>query len=254
MKRVQFPAMTTVAVVLAVFGRRAISAQDKYTLQVPDGLRILRLQGIRRLADRLDQSDRRCDRCDSRQSGDDRRLPGRRSRQRQALPRRLQDSERSTGSRKRVRKPPAPTTVPDTLHDVDFMEKDSKKFSDTGGWGYAQFNYDAASDTFTPDGNGAKCGSACHTIVREKITSSQHIPRGQSSLSRLPQRSCLRTGRQSHTTLRGTPGTPSGHSKRGAIPFAERSRRLIGADQEFHQRPLLGRRRCAPRRRAGCIG
>jgi hypothetical protein len=25
-----------------------------------------------------------------------------------------------------------------------FIEKDSKKFPDTGGWGYAQFNYDAA--------------------------------------------------------------------------------------------------------------
>jgi hypothetical protein len=63
---------------------------------------------------------------------------------------------------------PAPTTVPDTLHDVDFMEKDSKKFSDTGGWGYAQFNYDAASDTFAPDGSGVKCGAACHTIVAGK--------------------------------------------------------------------------------------
>jgi hypothetical protein len=40
--------------------------------------------------------------------------------------------------------------VPDTLHDVGFMEKDSKRFPDTGGWGWAEFNYDAASDTFTP--------------------------------------------------------------------------------------------------------
>ena len=63
---------------------------------------------------------------------------------------------------------PAPTLVPDTLHDVDFMEKDSKKFSDTGGWGYAQFNYDAASDTFAPDGSSVKCGAACHTIVAGK--------------------------------------------------------------------------------------
>ena len=63
---------------------------------------------------------------------------------------------------------PTPTTVPDTLHDVDFMVRDSKRFPDTGGWGYAQFNYDSASDTFTPFGTGAKCGFACHTILAAK--------------------------------------------------------------------------------------
>ena len=41
-------------------------------------------------------------------------------------------------------------TVPGTLHDVDFMVKDSKRFTDSGGWGYAVFDYDTASDTFTP--------------------------------------------------------------------------------------------------------
>jgi Cytochrome P460 len=63
---------------------------------------------------------------------------------------------------------PDPTTVPDTLHDIDFMEKDSKKFRDSGGWGYAQFNYNTASDTFTPEGSGSNCGYSCHTIVAAK--------------------------------------------------------------------------------------
>jgi hypothetical protein len=63
---------------------------------------------------------------------------------------------------------PSPTTVPDTLHDIDFMAKDSTRFAKTGGWGYAQFNYDAASETFTPLGVGAACGYACHTIVKSK--------------------------------------------------------------------------------------
>ena len=66
--------------------------------------------------------------------------------------------------------------MPDTLQDVDFIEKDSKRFADSGGWGYAAFDYDAASDTFTPatltdqppQGNDAKCGFACHTIVQAK--------------------------------------------------------------------------------------
>ena len=67
-------------------------------------------------------------------------------------------------------------TVPASLHDVDFMVKDSKRFADSGGWGYAVFDYDAASDTFTPgttadnppQGNDAKCGFACHTIVKTR--------------------------------------------------------------------------------------
>ena len=70
-----------------------------------------------------------------------------------------------------------PTTrVPGILQNVDFIEKDSKRFPDSGGWGYAAFDYDAASDTFTPatltdqppQGNDAKCEFACHTIVQAK--------------------------------------------------------------------------------------
>jgi hypothetical protein len=39
-------------------------------------------------------------------------------------------------------------TVPGDLLNVDFMVKDIKRFADSGGWGYAVFDYDAASDTF----------------------------------------------------------------------------------------------------------
>jgi hypothetical protein len=63
---------------------------------------------------------------------------------------------------------PAPTIVPDTLHGIDFMAKDSKRFADTRGWGYAEFDYDRASDTFTPLGSGTNCRHACHTIVTKK--------------------------------------------------------------------------------------
>jgi hypothetical protein len=52
------------------------------------------------------------------------------------------------------------------------MVRDSKRFADSGNWGWAQFDYDSASDTFTPNkslqGNNAKCGFACHTIVKAK--------------------------------------------------------------------------------------
>ena len=66
--------------------------------------------------------------------------------------------------------------VPGTQHDMDFMVKDSKRFADSGGWGYALFEYDAATDTFRPggpndkppQGQDAKCGAACHTIVKSR--------------------------------------------------------------------------------------
>jgi len=67
------------------------------------------------------------------------------------------------------------TTVPGVQHDVDFMVKDTKRFGDVGGWGYAVFRYDAASNTFSPgttadtppQGNDAKCGVACHNIAKK---------------------------------------------------------------------------------------
>ncbi|MEH2566923.1 cytochrome P460 family protein [Bradyrhizobium sp. AZCC 2289] len=73
---------------------------------------------------------------------------------------------------------PGQPTVPGTQHDVDFMVKDSKRFADSGGWGWGwgAFEYDAVSDTFRPatvadnppQENDAKCGFACHTVVQNR--------------------------------------------------------------------------------------
>ena len=69
-----------------------------------------------------------------------------------------------------------PDTVPGSLAVVEFIEKDAKRFADSNGWGYAMFDYDAASDTFTsgtladkpPQGNDAKCGTTCHKLAAAK--------------------------------------------------------------------------------------
>ena len=58
--------------------------------------------------------------------------------------------------------------VPDILKAVDAIEKDTKRFPDTHGWAYANFIYDAASDTFAPGGTEPTCGFACHTTVAAK--------------------------------------------------------------------------------------
>ncbi len=59
--------------------------------------------------------------------------------------------------------------VPDVFKQAFVMEKDSKRFPKTGGWGYAVFNYDAASDTFTADPKSlSDCGQSCHVAVKAK--------------------------------------------------------------------------------------
>ena len=71
---------------------------------------------------------------------------------------------------------PGQPTVPGTQHDVDFMVKDRKRFADSGGWGWAAFEYDAPSDTFRPatvadhppQESNAKCGFSCHTEVKTR--------------------------------------------------------------------------------------
>jgi hypothetical protein len=64
---------------------------------------------------------------------------------------------------------PFAVDVPDVFKQAFVMEKDSKRFPKTGGWGYAVFNYDAASDKFTADPNSpADCGQSCHVAVKAK--------------------------------------------------------------------------------------
>lgn len=63
---------------------------------------------------------------------------------------------------------PFNVAIPDKLKDVAFMAKDSKRFADSGGWGYGLFDFDTATNTFKPNGTGAKCGAACHTAAKAK--------------------------------------------------------------------------------------
>ena len=59
--------------------------------------------------------------------------------------------------------------VPDVFTQAFVMEKDSKRFPKTGGWGYAVFNYDAPSGKFTADSKSlSDCGNTCHTAVKSK--------------------------------------------------------------------------------------
>jgi hypothetical protein len=64
---------------------------------------------------------------------------------------------------------PYSVSVPGTLKLVSFIEKDSKRFPDTSGYGYAQFQYDKSSGTFSAFGNDSSFGKTvcyqCHSSV-----------------------------------------------------------------------------------------
>jgi Cytochrome P460 len=177
MTRIPFWLTLAIAVVLAVLGGRAITAQDtgpdKYTVQVPGGLAFSEFRGYERwqvvaishtgeqvmaviLANPL--------MIDAYQAG----IPG----NGKPFPDGSKMAKVHWGPKKLETFPTA--TVPGTLQDVDFMVKDSQRFADSGGWGWGAFKYDAASGKFTPatmadmppQGNDAKCGLGCHTIVK----------------------------------------------------------------------------------------
>jgi hypothetical protein len=174
MTRIASWLMVIIAVVLAVLGGRAISAQDKYTVQVPGGLAFSEFRGYEGWqavaishAGKVALILANPVMIDAYQAG----FPG------NGKP--FPDGAKMAKIHwipKQSETAPAPTTVPGALHDVDFMVKDSKRFADSGGWGYAEFEYDPASDTFRPgnlndqppQANGANCGFACHTIVKTR--------------------------------------------------------------------------------------
>jgi len=76
---------------------------------------------------------------------------------------------------------PFAVDVPDVFAQAFVMEKDSRRFPKTGGWGYAVFNYEAASDSFTADPKSlSDCGNACHGRECEGL----HLPPVREALNR----------------------------------------------------------------------
>ena len=159
--------VSTIAVALGMLGGTALSAQDKYSLQVPNGLSFSEFKGyetwsvvaISYTDELLDAVLANPVMIEAYKAG----VPG------NGKP--FPDGSKMAKIHwkgKKSAEAPAPTIVPDSLHDVDFMVRDSKRFANSGNWGYAQFDYDPAADTFKPLGSGSNCGHACHTIVKAK--------------------------------------------------------------------------------------
>ena len=92
-------------------------------------------------------------------------------------------------------------TVPGKLLNVDFMVKDGKRFADSGGWGYAVFEYDAASDRSSQAikqvcrrrGKMPDVGSPATRRPKEQTTSSPNTAIDESRLAKKENNPCLTT-------------------------------------------------------------
>jgi hypothetical protein len=160
--------VTGMVLVFAIVSGVAISAQDKYTLKLPDGVPLSDWRGYEdwqlistsKTDDRLKVILGNPTIIAAFKSG----IPG------NGKP--FPDGSKIAKIQwkpKKSTEAPFVVDVPDTFADLFLMEKDSKRFPQTGGWGYAQFDYDPASATYTADKAGTpSCGDVCHVKVKAK--------------------------------------------------------------------------------------
>ena len=174
-RRRRIAAVSAVAMVPALLGGLTLYAQDKYTLQVPNGLAFSEFRGYENwqvisvgrtdgLLKVIVGNPIAMEAFRSGIPGNGKPFPdGAKMAKVEWQPKKSADA-------------PYDIAVPGTVYDLDFMVKDAKRFADGGGWGYAVFVHDAASGMYKPgtlehrppQANDAKCGVACHTIVKDK--------------------------------------------------------------------------------------
>src|SRR5712664_292137 len=154
--------------VLAVLGAAAVYAQDKYSLKSPSGIAFSDFRGYE---DWAVVSSARTDEVlkvivanptmiNAYKAG----IPG----NGQPFPEGSKIAKLQWKPKKST-EAPFVVDVPDVFAQAFVMEKDSKRFPKTGGWGYAAINYDAPSDKYTADPTAhADCGNTCHVAVKAK--------------------------------------------------------------------------------------
>jgi hypothetical protein len=163
-----FTVVVTAVAVLAVLVATAVYAQDKYSLKSPSGIAFSDFKGYE---DWAVVSSARADEVLKVIVGNPTMITAYKA----GVPGKGQPFPEGSMIVKLQWKPkksaeaPFVVDVPDVFKQAFVMEKDSKRFPKTGGWGYAVFNYDAASDKFTADEKSlADCGHSCHVAVKAK--------------------------------------------------------------------------------------
>jgi hypothetical protein len=156
-----------IAAALAVLAGAAWSAQDKYTLRVPDGLAFSEFRGyenwqvvaVSATEDTMKVMVANPKMIEAYRAG----IPG------NGKP--FPDGSKMAKiewSPKKSTEAPFSVNIPDQLKDVNFIARDSKRFKDSAGWGYALFKFDPAAQQFSPVGTGSNCGAECHKIAAAK--------------------------------------------------------------------------------------
>lgn len=169
MKSKNIPAIAIIVVLLAVLGSIALAAQDRFTLKAPNGVAFSEIRGYETwqvIAPSYDNDGLKIIlgntvMINAYKEG----IPG----NGKPFPEGSIIVKITWSKRKSPVYPIA--TEPDTLHSVQVIVKDSKRFPETSGWGYARFLYDAASDMFKPYGSDSSFEKECyqcHTIVKAK--------------------------------------------------------------------------------------
>ena len=168
--------LTISAVILALaVGRAAVSTQDKYDLKVPGGLGLAEFKGyedwpvvaVQHTDDLVKVVVGNAVAMEAFRAG----IPGN--------GRPFPDGSRMAKLEwkpKQNSDVPYDIAAPGPNYALEFMVKDSKRFADSGGWGYALFVPDGTTGAYRagtqthrpPQGNDAKCGFACHTRVKAK--------------------------------------------------------------------------------------
>jgi len=167
MKSKNIMAIAAITVVFAVVGIIAYAEQDRYTLQVPNGLAFSEFEGY----------DTWQDVAVSETEGSVKAIlanPTMIKAYKEGVPDNGKPFPEGSKTVKiewmKKKNPESPyfVEVPDTLKTLSFIVKDSKRFPDTHGWAYAKFDYDPGYKTFKPSVIGPTCGYACHTKVASK--------------------------------------------------------------------------------------
>src|SRR5204862_7272063 len=168
MKRKSKLTIATATAVLAVLGAAAVYAQDKYSLKSPSGIAFSDFKGYE---DWAVVSSARTDEVLKVIVANPTMIKAYKA----GVPGNGQPFPEGSKIVKLQWKPKKSTEatfdvdVPDVFTQAFVIEKNSKRFPKTGGWGYALFNYDAATTKWTADKDSpADCGHSCHVAVKSK--------------------------------------------------------------------------------------
>ena len=175
MKRITFSAILIIAAAVAVFGGRAISA-DKYTVQVPGGLAFSEFRGYEdwpvisisdnggKFAAILGNPVM----MDALRAG----VPG------NGKP--FPDGAKMAKihwNPKTQEAIPGPPRVPATQFNADFMVKDSKRFADSGGWGWGSIRLQRSVRYVQPRHRGGQSAAGTRREVRIRVSHTGEEPR-----------------------------------------------------------------------------